>query len=455
MSTDLPESITTEPPYPKPAYAWWVASALSLIYVVSYIDRQALNLMIDMIKADLGVSDTRMGMLAGSFGVFYAFGALPFAHMADSKSRRAIISFGIFGWTIMCATCGFARTYWVLFMARIGLGVGESSLVPGVYSILGDYLPREKLPRAMSVFQIGAIAGTGLAFFIVGWVIKLVESSDPLIIPGYGVLFTWQETFLYVAAPGVIALLLMLTIKEPLRRGATGPGGHKAASTAELIAFYKTNAKTIVTHHVGFSSIAIMIFGFIGWMAPYFGRVHGVHPGDFGIYFGLMQIFGGSFGVICAALLAEHLTKRGFHDANVRSGLIGAVILVPLTMLTLLMPTKALAYALLIPAATMVSYPFGIAHGALPGITPPNMRARVGAIYNFVHTILGMALGLTIPGLLTDYVFTRPEDVKYSLMVMIGFFGPIGITMLWLGLKPYARSYETTGPGLAALASST
>lgn len=444
-----------EPPYPKPAYAWWVASALALVYVVSYIDRQALNLMIDMIKSDLGVSDTRMGLLGSSFGVFYAFGALPFAQLADSKSRRAIISFGIFGWTIMCAACGFARTYWVLFVARIGLGVGESSLVPGVYSILGDYLPREKLPRAMSVFQIGAITGTGIAFFVVGWVIKLVESSEPLVVPGFGALLTWQETFLYVAAPGILALLLMLTIKEPVRRGMASADGHKAASTAELIAFYKANAKTIFTHHVGFSSVAIMIFAFIAWMAPFFGRVHGVNPGDFGIYFGLMQIFGGSFGVICAALLAEHLAKRGYHDANVRSGLVGAVLLVPLTLLVLLMPTSTLAYIFLIPAATMVSYPFGIAHGALPGITPPNMRARVGAIYNFVHTIMGMALGLTIPGLLTDYVFTQPEGLKYSLMVMICFFGPVGITLMWLGLKPYARSYEAAGLGQADQSSST
>lgn len=434
-----------QPPYPNQRYAWWVASALALIYVVGYIDRQALTLMMDMVKTDLGVSDTRMGWLVGSFAIFYAVAALPFAQLADSKSRRVIIAAGIFGWTIMTAACGLARSYWQLFIVRIGVGVGEATLLPSTYSILGDYLPRDKLPRALSVFQMGAITGTGLAFFIVGTVIKFVERSEPMSLPGFGPLFAWQETFLYIALPGFLALALMLTIKEPLRRAAANArNGHQAASGAELWAFYKANRKTILTHHLGFTSLAIMVYGFIGWITPFFGRIHGVDPGTFGQVFGALQVVFGNVGVIGAAFLAEYLTARGMRDANIVSGIIGGAVLIPVAMLTVALPSLNWAWVFLVPSAMLVSYPFGIAHGALPVIVPPNMRARVGAIYNFFFTILGMALGLGITGMLTDYLFTRPEDVGYSLMVMIGFFGPIGIGLLWLGRKPYAASVDAS-----------
>lgn len=441
MSTTEP---ATQEAYPSRGLAWWVVVVLMTIYIIGYIDRQALTLMIDMVKTDLNVSDSRMGWLVGSFGIFYAVAGLPIAHWADRKSRRAIISIGIFSWTIMTAACGLAQTYWQLFAMRIGVGVGEATINPTTHSLLGDYFPRDKLPKAMSVFQVGAVTGSGLAFFIVGWIIETLEGSEPLTLPYFGDLFLWQEIFLYVALPGLLGVLLMRTVKEPRRRGSKANGEQDTASVADVWAFYKANWKTIVTHHLGFSFLAIMGFGFVGWMAPFMGRIHGVSPGVFGQWFGILQIIFGSIGVLSAALIAEHLTKKGKRDANIIAGMLGGIAMIPVGLLTPIVPTATMAWILLVPASIFVNYPFGVAAGALPAIVPPNMRARVGAVYAFVVTIMGMTLGLSFTGMLTDYVFSKPEDVRYSLMVMVGVFGPIGVGLLWRGRKHYARSLEAS-----------
>ena len=437
----MPGTEETAQAYPSPRYAWWVAGVLAVAYMVGYIDRQALSLMTDMVKADLGVSDSYMGWLNGSFGLFYAVAGMPIAYLADNKSRRAIITTGIFCWTLACAACGLAQTYWQLFAARIGVGVGESTLLPCTHSLLGDYFPPAKLPRALSVFQVGGLAGSGLAFFVVGTVLSIVEGAEPLELPVFGPLRPWQETFLYVALPGFAMMALMLTVKEPLRRMMRG-GQSGGATTREVLGFYKANWVTLTCHHLGFASMSIVAFGVIGWMAPFFGRTYGVAPSTFGQVYGLYQIFFGSLGIMSVAFLAEYLARKGKRDANILAAVYTSAAVIPICILTPTMPTATWAWISLIPNTLLVGSVFGLAHGALPVITPPNMRARVGAFYTFFYTVVGTLLGFGFTGMLTDYLFTSPEDLRYSIMVMAGFFGPIGLGLLLLARKPYARSLE-------------
>lgn len=438
------EEASSTQPYPNQRYAWWVAVVLATAYTVGYIDRQALSLMTDMVKADLGVSDSYMGWLNGSFGLFYAIAGMPIGYMADKKSRRAIISVGILLWTIACAACGLAQTFWQLFAARVGVGVGESTLLPCTHSLLGDYFPPRKLPRAMSVFQMGGITGSGLAFFVVGTVISMVEGSEPLTLPRFGPLAPWQETFMYVALPGFAMLALMLTVKEPLRRMVSGARGGGSAKTREVVDFYRANWQTLTCHHLGFASMSIVAFGVIGWMAPFFGRTYGVAPATFGQIYGIYQIVIGNIGVICVALLAEYLARQGRSDANILAGAYTAAAVIPVCMLTPMMPTETWAWISLVPNTLLVGSMFGLAHGALPVIAPPNMRARVGAFYTFFYTVVGSLLGFGFTGMLTDYLFTGPEDLRYSVMVMVGVFGPLGFGLLWLGRKHYAASFEAS-----------
>ena len=147
-----PDARPPEPdPYPPSGYAWYVVGVLTLAYVFSFIDRQILSLMVGPIQNDLGINDKQMGLLIGfSFAVFYTLFGIPLGRLADTRSRRVIISVGIAVWSVMTAGCGLARTFWQLAVMRMGVGVGEASLSPSAYSLISDYFRPERRSTAMT-----------------------------------------------------------------------------------------------------------------------------------------------------------------------------------------------------------------------------------------------------------------------------------------------------------------
>ena len=188
-------------------------------------------------KEDLGVGDTEIGWLYGVFALFYAFAAIPIATMADKKSRKHIIAIGIFLWSLLTIACGLTRSYWQIFFARIGVGIGEATLSPSTTSLIGDYFPRKDIPLALSIFATGPIIGTGIAFVIGGFVLDMVEHANPMVLPFFGPLKPWQQTFIYVGLPGMFLAAFFLLIREPVRRPSMAPDTG-TSDRAQLIAFY-------------------------------------------------------------------------------------------------------------------------------------------------------------------------------------------------------------------------
>ena len=210
----------TEPPWPNPAYAWYVVLVLYLCAIMSFVDRQIIALVVEDIKVDLGLTDLHIGLLQGPpFGIFYAVMAMPIALAADRQNRRNIIVAGITFWSMATAACGMAGSFWHLFLARIGVGVGEASLGPSAYSIISDYFPKQKLSLAMAVFTMGNLTGVGLAMLLGGALIVALKAIGPVELWLIGTLQPWQFTFVLVAIPGVILAALVSTIREPVRRG--------------------------------------------------------------------------------------------------------------------------------------------------------------------------------------------------------------------------------------------
>ena len=205
-------------------------------YTVAFIDRQILSLLIQPIKEDLGVSDTQIGLLAGlAFAIFYSFIGIPIAKLADTKNRVSIISVGVALWTLMTALCGLTKTYFFLFLARIGVGVGEAALSPAAYSMIADYFPKEKLGRAIGIYVIGLYLGAGIALLVGSAVISIVSSMPPISLPMYGVIKPWQLTFLLVSIPGILVLLLLLTVKEPPRINNSDPSDIAVTAAGGLV----------------------------------------------------------------------------------------------------------------------------------------------------------------------------------------------------------------------------
>ena len=155
--------------YPSSLRAWSTVAILMLAYVLSFIDRQILNLLVGPIRRDLVISDTQMSLLMGlSFALFYTVCGIPLGRLADTKSRRGLIAIGVLFWSAMTAACGMARLYWQFLLCRIGVGVGEAALSPAAYSLIADSFPAERRATAISVYSMGVYLGSGLAFLLGG-----------------------------------------------------------------------------------------------------------------------------------------------------------------------------------------------------------------------------------------------------------------------------------------------
>lgn len=432
----------TEADYPRATYSWWVVFVLTLALIVSYIDRHIVSILVEPMKRDLGISDAQAGWLFSGFAIFYAFAGLPLARWADSKSRRKLIVFGILAWSAMTVACGLARNFWQLFAARIGVGIGEASIGPATNSLVGDYFPRRTIPLALSFFQTGAIVGSGLAFLVGGIVVEMVREAPATVLPFLGTMHAWQMTFIYVGAPGIFVVLMMMSVREPIRRIFKGSDGltQGKASLRALGDFYSLNRATILTHHLGLSCINLIGWAFVFWTPSFFERVHGLSSGEASQTFGLIFIIFGPAGGLAGAYIARHLSGRGYKDANILGTMVGAVLVIPSVMAIQIVPNLTVVWVLYMGALAFMNMPFGLGAGALPVITPPNMRAQVAAIYSVVISLAGMGLGPVIAGAINDHIFTGDDGVRYSLMLLAGVFGPIGVLLLALGRKHYAAS---------------
>ncbi len=448
-----PQSFSTqagagETSWPRPTYAWYVVGILTIAYTVSFIDRQIVALLVEPIRRDLQISDTQISLLQGfAFAIFYTVMGLPIARFADRHSRRAIIASGILFWSVMTAACGLAHNFWQLFGARVGVGVGEAALSPPAYSIIADYFPPDRLSRAISFYSMGIYIGAGLAFVVGGVVIHLVENSGVTTLPLLGQVYPWQVTFLTVAAPGLLVVALMATVKEPIRRGllpkrTSNPTANVPPTVAQVVTFVGQNRYILSSHYLGHAFLALISYANFAWIPTFMIRNHGWSASQVGFVFGLLVLIFGTSGVVTGGWWADKLRARGRTDANMRVSMYAALIVLPTLVAAPLVTSPVLAMALVAPGIFLLSVPFGIAPAALQVVTPNQMRAQISALYLFVANIIGLGLGPTVVALITDYGFGDDLAVRYSLAIMGGTAAPLAAISLALGLKHYRSSLK-------------
>src|SRR6266851_3833712 len=204
---------------PSLRYAWYVIFILMVCYTLSFVDRQILSLLVGPMKRDLAISDTRIGLLQGlAFALFYGLMGLPLGRLADTRNRRNVIIVGVVLWSFLTGACSAARSFWSLFLARMGVGVGEATLSPSAFSLITDYFPKEKLGLALSVYSMGIFIGSGLALIAGGSVVDAVTRIPAVTLPFLGAVAPWRFTFLIVGAPGLAIALLLFSVREPVRR---------------------------------------------------------------------------------------------------------------------------------------------------------------------------------------------------------------------------------------------
>ena len=419
-------------------YAWFVVAILMMAYVFSFVDRQILNLMVGPIRNDLGISDTEMSLLMGfSFAIFYTIMGIPLGRMADSKSRRGLVTVGIIVWSVMTALCGLAKHYWQLFIFRIGVGVGEAALSPAAYSMIADYFPPSKRATAISVYSMGIYIGSGIAFLLGGLIVEFVTAQGAVTLPVLGETRPWQVVFYVLGASGLLFSFAFLLIKEPTRSGA---GTAAVVPIKEVVAYLKLNRRTVLSHNIGFAMIAFCSYGTAAWIPTYFVRVHGWSIGQVGLVFGLIVMIFGSLGIVTGGRLSDRWTAQGRSDAPMRVGLVAAICVIPFGAGYMLSPSSLVAGLFLVPATFFISMPFGVAPTAIQDIMPNRLRGQASALYLFIVNMIGLGIGPTAVAVVTDFVFHDDNMVGWSMFLVSGVAGVVAITLLATGMKPYRES---------------
>lgn len=436
-SIQIPAKTTV---WPKPAVAWWAVAVLVMAFIFSIADRIIISLLVDPIKTDLKLSETDMGLLMGLyFALFYALMGLPIGRLVDKYSRRAIVGSGIFIWSVMTALCGLSSTFLQLFLARAGVGVGQATLSPSAYSMIADSFPKEKLGRALGVYQSGAFLGVGLALMFGGLAIRFAATADDVSLPLLGSVAPWQLAFIVIGLPGILVAALMFTVKEPARQGV------KAAATAEIsvgqaIGFGVKRWRVFLAHFTGFALLALPMTTLATWVPAYFMRVVGMSPPETGFKLGIIILIFSPIGVIAGGWLSDTLLKRGVTDAPLRVAVMAAVFMVPVSVLATTIKDPLWVLMIACPFAFCASITMGLAATALQLVTPNRLRGQIAAVWMLFLNIITAGLGPTAVGMVTGMVFKDPMAVGLSVATVNTVAVVLGGLILFTSWKPYREA---------------
>jgi MFS family permease len=420
-------------------HAYYALGVLLAAYILSFIDRNVMAVLIGPIRQDLQISDFQYSLLHGfAFSMFYIVLGMPIARLADHTNRKWIVTIGIFFWSIMCCLCGLARTVVMLFVARIGVGIGEAALSPPAFSMLSDLFPPEKQARAFAIYSLGVTVGGGLSAIVGSSVYQYFNATGGATLPLLGHIGAWQMTFIAVGAPGLIIVVLLSMIREPERRTDRDPvAAGTGTSLREVWSYLKEHRRIYIGLIASNALLTIMTYGMLAWYIEFLIRTYGMPRETAGLQFGLINIIVGSLGAITIGWFVQPMVRRGIIDAPVRMMLIIAcLVLVPAT-LGPLCPTPTLAIVLACPTMFLLSGFYGPGMTALQMITPNRMRAQVSALSLFFANLFGLAFGPTAVAMLTDFLFRDDAALRYSLAVLPVVLCPIAALLAYQALKPY------------------
>lgn len=425
-------------------YEWYVVGILMLAFVISFIDRQVITLLVAPIRRDLEISDTEISLVMGfAFAIFYVTMGVPIARLSDSRSRKSIIAVGMLLWSAATAMCGLARSFWQLFLARVGVGVGEATLTPAAYSMIADSFPAHKLGRAIAVYSTGVYVGAGLAGVLGGWAVQTISRAGAVDVPVFGTLHPWQLTFIVVSIPGLLLVAILgATVREPTRKNVQTDTGGKAIPFRTVIEFMLLNKRTFGSIFVAYAFSGTAFYGYLSWIPEFIRRTHGWEIGKAGMLFGAIYAIFGTAGTLTGGWICDWMTERGYKDAAIRACTIFFAIATPFIILTPLMPTMQLVIPMMAMMAFTKSMQQAMTPVAIQLITPNEMRAQATSIFFVAAVFPAIAFGATSVAVLTDYVFGDDNAIRYSLAIVGAVMMTLATLTLAYGLKAYRASLE-------------
>lgn len=412
-------------------YRSYTLMILVLTYTSSHVDRNIVGILMQPIKAELGLSDTQLGFLSGfAFALFYATLGIPIALWADRGNRRNIIAYAITIWSAMTAVCGLATNFAQLALARVGVGIGEAGSSPPSHSIIADIYAPEERSSAMAIYSMGAYFGIMIGFLLGAYV---------------SVYWGWRAAFFVVGLPGlIIAALVRFTLPEPPRGYADGivaqpkPPVSRAALWRDVRAGFSHLWQDLPSRHtlIGVTLVSFVGYGGIIWGPAFLERSFDMGRLQIGQYLAAVVGIVGGAGALLGGKLADHL---GARDLRWHSWIVGCAKLLAAPLIVVFyLGDKQLALLIYIPITLLNAFYLGPSFAVIQTRAPLAIRSLVAAIVFFIINIIGLGLGPQMVGILSDAL--RPQygadSLRYALLTT-SFVG------LWAAVHYYLAGRHT------------
>lgn len=374
--------------YERAGVRYYFLGMMMLTYALNLFDRQLLSMLQESIKTELLLSDTQLGLLTGTaFAFFYVTAGVWVARWADSSNRRSIIALAVGLWSLMTAVSGLASNYMQLFLARMGVGLGEAGGSPPAHSMISDVFPPEQRSTAFATYSVGVNIGI-MAGFLLGGLLNQY--------------FGWRTAFLVVGIPGVLlAVVIRMTIREPTR----GWSENKAPELDRL------SIKTVFTQlwqkpafrHIALAGglTALSGYGTMNWSAPYFIREYQLGTAELGIWLAMGSGVCGGIGTFIAGISCDRLSKRDLRWNMWLPG-ITAVVSAVCMIFILTRDSAVIALSANLLMGGLITCYIGPTIATLHGIVDPRMRATVSAVFYLIINVIGLGIGPTLIGGISD-----------------------------------------------------
>lgn len=411
-------------------YPLYVLGVLLVVYTFNFIDRIVLGILVPPIKAELGLTDTQLGLLGGTaFALFYTALGIPIGWLADRFNRVWIMTAALALWSAFTAICGFATSFTQLFLARLGVGVGEAGGVAPAYSFIADYFPPEQRARALGVHAFGIPIGSALGLIFGGVIASMID---------------WRAAFFILGVAGLLlAPLQLFTVREPVRGGldAGGAGSGKSASIGE-VARLLARKPAFWGLSLAAASSSIMGYGLFFWLPSFFVRSYGLTLMQVSLYYGGITLVGGIAGVWMGGWLADKYGKArksayGYVPAA------ALALCIPFYFVGVMSNSFSWSFVVFVIPVALGLVWLGPTISAIQHLVRPEMRAVASAIFLFINNLIGLGFGTLIIGAISDALVSRygAESLRYAILAGSGFY-VLSVSLFLLSARRLERDWE-------------
>jgi MFS family permease len=438
----------SDPAYSKRARVWYTIAVLMVVTFLASLDRQIPNFLVGPIRHTMGISDTEISLIQGpSFALMFCLMGLPLGWLVDRISRRNIICGGLVVWSATTIYCGFASSFWQLFIGRVGVGFGEAALSPAAYSLIADLVEPRKRGRTLAFYFFAAALSAGIALVLIGYLLRLgpqIASRAPALLH----FESWQLAFVLAGISSFALVPFLLTIGEVPRRGGSGALIDDTQPKAGMLDFFRYAVNSRRAFFCMYGAFACLQFSNMAsytWAPSLYIRKFHMVAKDVGVHLGLVIIAGAFFGTLLSTIMVDRWATRARQGGRFLLACVSCAVIIPFHLAWPLINDPIWSFAAYGLASAGTSFGYASAAAIVQDVVPNRMRGKAIAVYLLLSGIAGYAIAPTAVALVTDRVFKNDAALPYSLIICLVPAALTGFILAVRGLTAYSELKEALG----------